>query len=239
MTNTEAPSIDLPSGGRAVGAEDASKPGDVVGSVRAERGAVGFTKEPSESALERIADAMWNGRQGEGIVFLDVHQHNACNHTLSGTIDVAGVVHGFIIESGDWNGTVVLGWGDPEDVGTYQEPAPGEPLTFVPCDEFMAFDRPAMFGVYLLWRKEPWFKEQVSGYLYDRHFAPGGKTESHYREWASKKGLKVGLFSAIPRPSPTATTALQEGTQGASNAAPSVASRISGSPTPTNNEDVK
>lgn len=66
--------------------------------------------EPTNDHLERIADAQWGG-SGDGIHFSDIYQHNACNHTLSGTIVDGDETYGFTIESGDWNGTVVLGWG--------------------------------------------------------------------------------------------------------------------------------
>ena len=48
-----------------------------------------------------------------------------------------------------------------------------------------------MWTVYLCWKKEEWFKEKVSAYNYDKHFSPGTKTENYYRDWASKKGLKI------------------------------------------------
>ena len=158
-----------------------------------------YTKEPAEEDLERIADALWNNRKGEGIVFFDVFEHNACNHTMSGTIDVAGVVHGFIIESGDRNGTVVKGWGDPEDVGTYDPGPPPELRTFVPKDHTLHIARPEMFRVYCLWRKEKWFMEKERAYNYDRHFQPGGYIEDHYRKWATEKGLEPGYLSNLPK----------------------------------------
>jgi len=34
---------------------------------------------------------------------------------------------------------------------------------------------------------------ELRAYHYDRHFAPGGKTESHYREWAASKGMKIEM----------------------------------------------
>ena len=45
------------------------------------------------------------------------------------------------------------------------------------------------------WRKEQWFKDMEQSYNYDRHFAPGGATETYYREKASKKGLVPGYLS--------------------------------------------
>lgn len=156
--------------------------------------------EPTEDALDRIANAQWHyGGQWhrqppyDGVTFLDIHEHNACNHTLSGTIDVDGRLYGFIVESGDWNSTVVKAWGDPEDVSVYQPEPPGEQLTFVPIHRL----RPAMRQVYLWWREQEWFKEKERAYLYDRHFAPGDFTERHYHNWAAPKGMTIGLLSNV------------------------------------------
>ena len=157
--------------------------------------------EPNEDALERIANAQWSlgNKKGtcDGVTLLEVYQHNVCNHTLSGTVEVDGQVYGFIIDSGDWSGTVVRAWGDPEEVGVEPEPEPPEPRTFVPNDDDLAWSRPGMFGVYMAWRKEPWFVEMERSYNYDRHFAPGGKTEGYYRDKASKRGMKPGYLSDL------------------------------------------
>lgn len=156
-----------------------------------------YLAEPPEEALVRIADAQWDKDNAAkyGVVFLDIHQHNACNHTLSGTIDVDGVVHGFIIESGDWNGTVVHGWGDPEDVGCYLPGEPPEPRTFVPTNRFLFTERPEMFRVYAYWRTQEWFRDMERSYNYDRHFQPGGQVETYYKEKAAKRGLVPGFLS--------------------------------------------
>lgn len=147
--------------------------------------------------LERLADMSWNGKRtsSDGTIRIsDVYQHNAANHTYSGTLLHAGEEFGFIIESGDRNGTLVVDFGPADDVGTFQQPKP-ELYTFVPTNDRLKEERPAMYAVYLAWTKEEWFKEKVRGYNYDRHFAPGSKTETYYREWAAKKGLKPALES--------------------------------------------
>ncbi len=147
---------------------------------------------PTDELLERIADAQWNG-SGEGVDFSDIHQHDACNHTLSGTIKDGDVTYGFIIESGNWNGTVVHEWGHPDDVGFYKPDPPGEMLTFIPNRILNERELRA----YLAWREEEWFKEKARSYLYDRHFQPGGLIERHYSKWAAGKGLTIGLLSNV------------------------------------------
>ena len=150
--------------------------------------------EPSFEILESITEAGWAGKDSFGVRLSDVYQINACNHVYSGTITHEGTEYGFVVESGDRNGTMVREWGLSENVGTY-EPKPVEPLTFIPKN--WATLSPAMKGVYKVWRKEIWFVEMEKSYNYDRHFQPGCVIESHYKSLAAKKGLEVGHLSDI------------------------------------------
>lgn len=158
-------------------------------------------KGAPEECLERICDASWGCpdlyKEINGVTFLAIHQHNACNHTLSGTIVHEGQTFGFIIDNGDWAGTEVRAWGDPEDVGVAPEPEPPEPRTFIPRDRGLFLSRPELWSVYLAWRKEPWFRDLERSYNYDRHFQPGGKVEGYYAEKAAKRGLVVGYVSQL------------------------------------------
>lgn len=150
--------------------------------------------EPTYEMLEAITDAGWADEDRHGVHISDIHTINACNHVYSGTINQDGIEYGFVIESGDRNGTMVREWGLSEDVSTY-EPEPVEALTFIPIN--WATLSPQMKKVYYQWRKEDWFTEKVNGYNYDRHFQPGCVTENHYKEWASKKGMEPGYLSDL------------------------------------------
>lgn len=156
-------------------------------------------------ALERIADASWgwssykNKERINGVWISDVHTINACNHVYSGNVLIDGTDYGFIIESGDRVGTEIREWGLADDVGTYDPGPPPEPLRLVPRDDNLWCDRPAMFAVYAAWRKEKWFEDLERNYNYDRHFAPGGKTETYYRSKAEARGLKYGYLSDMHR----------------------------------------
>lgn len=151
-------------------------------------------QEPNEEILERICDAHWN-RKGEGVVFHDIFQHNACNHTLSGEIEHEGHKYGFIIQNGDWNGTVVDAWGDSDEVGIYEHPKPTL-FTFLPRNHPLECTL-AMLTIYFAWRNEKWFSEKIGKYMYDRHFQPGGKIESYYREFAERKGMRIGIQDEV------------------------------------------
>ncbi len=152
--------------------------------------------EATVAELELIADVFWHLSGGtgkvDGVTISDVYQHNACNHTMTGAIERDdGVSTGFIIESGDWNGTVILAWGDPEDIGVFTPPVV-EPRTFVPINRHLKAEKPAMWALYLFWRKAEWFKELERNYNYDRHFHPGRQTEDHYRDLVRSRGLRPG-----------------------------------------------
>ncbi|QDU67665.1 hypothetical protein [Engelhardtia mirabilis] len=151
--------------------------------------------EPPEDFLERLADMTWNHeKERDGISIDEIHAFDAINHVVSGTVEIDGLEYGFQIESGDIHGTLVHAWGAAEDVGRYVPPEP-EQRTFIPRDRELPTRRPEMFAVYLAWRDTPWFKEKVGGLNYDSHFAPGGKTESYYSDWAAQRGMTVGGMS--------------------------------------------
>ena len=152
-----------------------------------------------EDICERITEALighYQDYEVDGVRVSDVHQHDACNHTVSGQIDVeiGGEVccFGFVAQSGNWAGFEMQEWGDVDDVGTYEPPAP-DPLVAIP--EFGAHK-----GIWSRWdhmRRQPWYQEMVRGFNYDRHFAPGGKTAQHYAAEARKHGLRWCSQSSV------------------------------------------
>ena len=142
--------------------------------------------------LERVCDCICNKESAHDIIISDIYQHDVVNHTGTGSFKHDGIEYGFIIESGNNRGTVVIEFGLVDDVGCYEPPEPTQ-YTFVPKDDNLKETNPQMYGVYMEWIKTSWFKEQVRNYMYDIHYAPGGKTESYYRDWADKKGLKIAI----------------------------------------------
>ncbi len=159
-------------------------------------------KEPTESELERIFDAFNYECDSctetmeefvKGVQIIGIYKHNACNYTIIGEIDVNGILYGFTIENGDWNGTAIRFWGNPEDRPTY---IPLEPVrwSFVPINSFLKTENSQKYEIYLNWRKQEWFKEMERNYNYDRFFQPGYKVEKYYSDWATSKGMKTGVF---------------------------------------------
>lgn len=149
---------------------------------------VEYGEKAGEEVMERIADAMWSRKGDDRLRINNFHTLNACNHVADGDIKHDGKWFSFSIESGDRNGTVIHGWGDLDDVAAYDPPCPII-YDLMPSNRSLEIERPGMFRVYLLWRQEKWFQDLSRSYNYDRHFAPGGKTESHWREKAASRGL--------------------------------------------------
>lgn len=157
----------------------------------------------ADEISERISDAFCTIRAqcgtNDNVVLLDVHQHDACNHTLTGTIGVDTHVYGFICDIGNWDGFRMREWGDHEDIGYYKPPIV-EPFTLIPdwmqwTEESYAF----RVQVYARFLRRADVIEKLGAYAYDRHFQPGGKVEGYYREWAAKLGATLGLFSNLPQ----------------------------------------
>jgi len=155
-----------------------------------------YGEEAGEEVMERIADAMWTQKGDDRLRINNFHTLNACNHVADGDIEHDGKWFSFSVESGDWNGTVIHGWGDLDDVAAYDPPRPTI-YDLMPSNRSLEIERPGMFRVYLLWRQEKWFQDLARSYNYDRHFAPGGKTESYWRGKAASRGLVYAPDSEV------------------------------------------
>lgn len=145
-----------------------------------------------QGILERITELVWD-RDGkhEGLSLRDFHSIDVINSVISGTIEHVGVEWGFVIETGDRNGTRIMEWGEAEEVGTYNPPEP-EKRYYVPANDCLFAEKPTMFQMYLQWRQPNGRIPEMEGKMnYDMFFQPGGKTWNHYSEWGAKQGLKI------------------------------------------------
>ena len=157
----------------------------------------------ADDISERISDAFCALRAQRGtdgnVTLLDVYQHDAINHTLTGTIEVDNHVYGFICEIGNWVGFRMMEWGDHEDIGYYKPPVV-EPFTLIP--NWMEWPEESYgFRVqtYARFLRRQDVIDKLGAYAYDRHFQPGGRVEDYYREWATRMGGTLGLFSNLPQ----------------------------------------
>lgn len=157
--------------------------------------------EMPDNLLDRVCEAHYAGGDSDPMVRFHVrHDHDAINYTLAGVVVADdGTEYGFRIRDGNNDGTVVEEFGPADDVDCYGDVEPPDPEdlpTFIPARN----DLPdGMLAAYRAWRKTTWFKEKERGYRYDRHFAPGEATERHYREWAAKKGMRIGCLRDVQR----------------------------------------
>lgn len=160
----------------------------------------------ASDTLQRVCEAAYTERGYKkhdcpGVTIGSIHGHDAINMTFTGTVLMPdGIEYGFIIEDGNWNGTVVQEWGLAEHVGTYEPPKPNPYRLFPRHAATLRVERPALWAVYLAWRRETWFTDLERGYNYDRHFSPGVVTDGHYTgpsSVATKRGLIWKLESDV------------------------------------------
>lgn len=146
-----------------------------------------------EDLYQRMSDATAGG-EGDDLVSIHDHERvNALNSRASGTVRVGDLEFAFEMEDGDRNGTVLLHWGVEERAFGRSEPIR---YAVQPTPEAIA--RSIEVGrVALLLAKwdaivaQPQVAELLRAYGYDRHFAPGGVTETHWRSKAARMGLVI------------------------------------------------
>jgi len=146
-----------------------------------------------------ILDTIHDLKQGErrdGIFVSDIHHYDAINCVLSGTVTYDGTDYGFVIESGNNNGTVILEWG--VEVKTY---VPEQPVIYTFTLQNLESKTPEQQKLlkmkYDIFKETESFKEKVRSYNYDRHFSPTLVIEQHYNDWASKHGLEITAVENI------------------------------------------
>lgn len=149
-----------------------------------------FAKEVGDDAVQALFEAFYEHLAGKPdtppFSFSDVNQINACNYRFMAFYDAPnGEEWCVTCADGDFGGSEVLEFS--KDVLLELEEHRPTIYSFKPTKWLPQ----GMFGVYLAWRKEPWFQEMERSYNYDRFFAPGGKTETHYRDKAAKRGLTI------------------------------------------------
>ena len=151
--------------------------------------------------LEEFCDCLWDYNtdsllkmseyRGKDftITIASVHRFDNINCEVHGFVEIEDKEYEFVIEDGNWNGTVVKEWSLDKKI-QYTPPVSERPV-FVPKDPRLKENSPALYNVYLKWKKEEWFKEKERQYAYDMYFSPCAKTHMWWREWLDKKGLTV------------------------------------------------
>lgn len=143
-------------------------------------------RERQGDILEALNEAAWGG-EVEGVHIIDRQEHNALNIEVTGTIEIDGVERWFHLESGDWNGTRILGWEDGPGISR----EPREAMTLVPranaVSEAIATGQAALFLHRWDRALDPRDAEGrtlsalPAAAVYDAFFAPGtGAARTHH-----------------------------------------------------------
>lgn len=140
-----------------------------------------------EDVMTMLAESSHIADAHDCITILDRDEIDAINCRAHGIIEIEGIEYTFQIEDGNWNGTVLLDWnGDrafEHHVPTKWALQPSAALV----GDALANDR----GKFLVAKWDAMLaRDEIASipgnYSYDRRFAPGLKTEAHYRESAAK-----------------------------------------------------
>lgn len=153
-------------------------------------------RERQGDVLEALNEAAWGGKV-EGVHIIDRQQHNALNVEVTGTIEIDGVERWFHLQSGDWNGTRLLGWEDGPGISH----EPREAMTLVPranaVSDAIATGQAAIF----LHRWDRALNPQdaegralsalPAAAAYDAFFAPGTGAARTHHEKAARGGYDI------------------------------------------------
>lgn len=145
-----------------------------------------------EDAMYAMAVAAQGCESPANVTILDRDRLDAINVRASGIIIIAGVEYTFQIQDGNWNGTELLAW-ESDMPFEHHEPTRWalQPVRRLIGDALVNGK-----GVFLL---EKWdamlLRTEIAdiprNYAYDRHFQPGVKVESHWKEEAAKHHFEI------------------------------------------------
>lgn len=146
-------------------------------------------EEDHEEVLTILTEAVSGCAVDKEVVhLLDRWKSDQINATGHGTIWWKGNEYHFHLESGNWRGTVLLGWEGEGD--EYHEP---KPVIYVlqPRDDLIDDAIRAGKGPFLVWKWDALagrsdIADIPRKYAYDSFFQPGLKVENYWREQAAK-----------------------------------------------------
>lgn len=139
-----------------------------------------------DDVMTMLSEAAHDDDAHSAVTILDRDQLNAINVRVSGIVEINGVEYTFQLEDGDRNGTQLLAW---EDDKPFEHHVPTR-WALAPQERLISDAVLSGKGLFLIWKWDvmaarPEIAAIVGKYAYDRHFAPGGKTEKHWRDAAA------------------------------------------------------
>lgn len=134
-----------------------------------------------------------NSKEGDdGHIFIaDIQNRDACNQDITGSFWWDGVEYSFYCQSGNNAGFVWCEVSADEpipDIEIHQTKWTIQPQNLgIDGDtvERMAEQAKLRLAVWDVFLKRTEVIEKLKNYMYDKHFAPGGRTENYYRDWAT------------------------------------------------------
>ena len=157
---------------------------------------IAFERDIPESDREEVLTMMAEAAQGfndhDCITILDRDRQDAINVRAHGILNWNGTEYRFILEDGNWNGTVIEDWdGDKEF-----KPLPRTVWTLQPRDDLITTAIMERRGPFLLAKWDAVMKRteiaEIPGkYTYDRMMQPGSKIESYWKEKAAKHSFEI------------------------------------------------
>jgi len=140
-----------------------------------------------EDAMQMMAEMTGGYGEHSCIHILDRDKLDAINVRAHGIIEIDGEEYTFQMEDGNWSGTVLLDWNSGRE---FEKHVPIR-WTLQPSNDLINKAIEAGKGPFLIWKwdvmlKRPEIAAIPGKYAYDRHFAPGGKTEQHWKAAAAK-----------------------------------------------------
>lgn len=148
-----------------------------------------------EIVMEMISESASGHIKHDCITMLEIDRLDACNYRSSGILDWKGREYSFIVQDGNWNGTVLEGW---EEAGV-QEFEYHQPTVWAlqPRRDLISDAIVHGKGPFLLMKWDAILKNRpevaaIPGkYAYDRHFQPGGFVERHWTDAAAKHQFEI------------------------------------------------
>jgi hypothetical protein len=146
-----------------------------------------------DDLYQAMAEATASGESRGDVSICEHDRIDAINCTASGFVRVGDREYAFEMEDGNSRGTVLLHWGPDERPFERHEPIR---YAVQPSREAIALSVeagrvPLLLAKWTAIAAQPQVAEILRGYGYDRYFAPGHVTETHWRDRAARMGLVI------------------------------------------------
>ncbi len=146
-----------------------------------------------DDIMTAISEAAHLGEGTHGYVhILEQDRIDAINVRAEGVVTIEGKEYWFIVQDGNWNGTVLEGWVFSGKQNFEPLPVPQWALAPRPdlvSDAIGSGNGPFLIAKWDALMSRPDVARIPGNYAYDRRVQPGLKIEQHYRDTAAQYGF--------------------------------------------------